>query len=481
MKYIKDLFLLFYLLLLANVDVSSQEFISKEYLTSYDRQYIISNFGVPATNGTDLYKVRYTSTDLEGNPDTLSGLIAIPDTEDLSHPLLLYGHGTVGSREQVPSRLSGEHFLVAIFGALGYFTVGPDYLGLGDSKGIHPYVHADSEAWACYDMIKALRTSAEINDFNINEQNFIFGYSQGGHTAMALQRYMELENPDGYEVTASAPSSGPYSISEEMRNFTLGDEEYFFAAYLASTALSFEAAYGNILDERGLSSFFYEEYALEMEKYVNEEIDLFELNDRLIDRLIQDHGKSLPKLMVREEVLNDIFNNPNSPVAMALAYNDVYDWSPQAPTRLYYCMNDDQVTFTNSLVAEEAMKNNGGADILSLDVGPDLNHTECVPNALTLAIFFFDGFKNVTSSTYATANEKELVIYPNPASDVFYVQSDAVTSGSVEILDISGRRLLTSDWNNGQSIDVSSLVGGHYVVLLNSGERIEVHKLIIND
>ena len=48
-----------------------------------------------------------------------------------------------------------------------------------------------------------------------------------------------------------------------------------------------------------------------MEKYVDEEIDLFELNDRLIELLIQNHGKSLPKLMVREEVLDDIFHFQN--------------------------------------------------------------------------------------------------------------------------------------------------------------------------
>lgn len=471
------------LVLIGVCQASTQEFISMEYLISYDRQYIISNFGVPATNGTDLYKVRYTSTDLEGNPDTLSGLIAIPDTEGLSHPLLLYGHGTVGSREQVPSRLSDEHFLVAIFGALGYFSLGPDYLGLGDSEGIHPYVHADSEAWASYDMIKAIRTSAELNEFDINEQNFIFGYSQGGHTAMALQRYMELENPDGYEVTASAPSSGPYSISQEMRDFTLGDEEYFFTAYLASTAISFEAVYGDILGDRGLASFFYDEYAIEMEKYVNEEIDLFELNNILIDLLIQNHGKSLPKLMVREEILNDIFNNPDSPVAIALADNDVYDWAPQAPTRLYYCRGDDQVIYTNSLVAEEAMINNGAADVAALDIGPELNHTQCVPNALTLTFFFFDAYKNITSSTYAPPQENKLKVFPNPANEIIYIKSEDLntTSGKVEVLDISGRRLINAQWSEDDPIDVSSLDGGHYILLLNTGKQVEVHRLVITD
>ena len=463
--------------------VEGQKFVSMEFLVSYSKQEIIAAAGIPAINDTDVYKIRYTSRDLDGNPDTLSGIIAVPVTENLDHPLLIYAHGTVASREAVPSRLSSEHFLVAIFGSLGYFSLGPDFLGLGDSKVFHPYVHADSEAWSCYDMIKAIRTSAEENEFFINNQNFIFGYSQGGHVAMALHRFMELENPDGYEVTASAPSSGPYSISEEMVEFTLGDEEYFSPAFLPYTALSYQAAYGNILENDDLSSFFIDEYVPDMIRFKNEEIDLFELNDLLINRLVANHGKSLPKMMIRESILDDIFNNPESPVSMALADNDVYDWSPQAPTRLYYCSGDDVVGPGNTVLADQVMNANGGADIGSLDLGADRNHTQCVPNALSLAIFFFDAYKNVTSSTLTPIENNELVIFPNPASDQLIISSgvNSTQSGTLQVIDITGQRMMQTSWNKNEAIDISLLMKGHYLVLLNTGTSTEVHRLVIID
>jgi pimeloyl-ACP methyl ester carboxylesterase len=471
----------FLISILLTYGLSGQEYISSEFLTSYDRDFVIDNFGIPATNGVDLYKIRYTSVDLEGMPDTLSGLIGIPQTENLVHPLMLYAHGTVGSRESVPSRLSSEHSLIVIFGSLGYFSLAPDYLGLGDSQGVHPYVHADSEASACYDMIKAIRTSAAENDFLINDQNFIFGYSQGGHAAMALHRYMEIENPDGYEVTAAAPSSGPYSISEEMRDFTLGDNEYFFVAYLASVAISYQAAYKNILTEEGLSSFFKDEYAVEMEKYKDEEIDLFELNSRLINLLIQNHGKSLPKLMLRENALNDILNNPDSPIAKALAANDVYDWAPKAPTRLLYCKGDDQVVYTNSIVAEAKMKANGAEQVASLDMGTELTHTQCVPGAVNLAIFFFDSYKDVSSSIFTPELNHDYELFPNPAHDMVVIRNKSgyTTTGKITIMDISGRIITTRNAATNEPIAIDGLNMGQYLVMWETNKSVEVHRLII--
>ena len=480
-KFILSFGILVFTLLL-NV-CHAQEFVSMEFLLNYDRQTIINDFGVPATNGVDLFKIRYTSTDLEGMPDTLSGLVAIPDTENLEHPVLIYGHGTVGSRESVPSRLSGEHVIVTIFGSLGYFTLAPDYLGLGDSDGVHPYVHAESEAWASYDMLKSIRTSVEENGFLINDQNFIFGYSQGGHTAMALQRYMETINPDGFEVTASAPSSGPYSISGEMKEKTLSDDEYFFVAYLAYVAISYEAAYGNILGEDGLYSFFKKEYADEIEKFRREEIDLFDLNDTLIDLLIANHGSSVPKFMILESRLDELLNDPQSNINLALKDNDVYDWSPKAPTRLFYCMSDDQVIYTNSILADSVMNANGGVDVGSLDVGSSLTHTQCVPNAITLTIFFFDGYKQVTTNTKSVASGHYFSIGPNPATDHIFIDREGFNNvdGMLTIYGMNGNILKREKATTGDPIDVSNLPSGQYLILWETDQSTEVHRIVLID
>ena len=56
-------------------------------------------------------------------------------------------HGTVAERNRVPSvspLIHGpEGFLLA---GAGYATCMPDYIGLGESGGLHPFLHAESSA-----------------------------------------------------------------------------------------------------------------------------------------------------------------------------------------------------------------------------------------------------------------------------------------------------------------------------------------------
>ena len=455
----------------------SQEIVDMDFLISYERQFIIDNFGIPALNGVDLYKLLYTSTDLQGNNDTLSGLIAIPQTENLVHPIMIYCHGTVDNRNQVPSRLSNEAFIAAGFGSIGYISIAPDYLGLGDSDGFHPYVHADSEASASYDMLKAIRDHGNDIGLIYNDQNFIFGYSQGGHAAMALYRYIETESTDGYEVTAAAPSSGPYSVSGEMKDFTLGDEEYFFVAYLANVVLTFEEVYGNIIGEEGLSSVFREDYVDDIEKFKNEEIGLFDLNNALIDKLIQNHGKSIPKFLFQEDVLNEVLTDDDHPMNVALRDNDVYDWTPSAPTRLFYCMGDDQVVYTNSTLAETTMKNNGAVDVRASDVDPNQNHTGCFAGALTLTIFLFDSYKDITSSTNDPITLTSR-IFPNPSSQYLILSAENQSTGHISIYNLLGQLLQYSEYIPGSRIDISNLPIGKYQLRWKNHQVDEMHSFI---
>ena len=86
---------------------------------------------------------------------------------------------------------------------------------MGDNPGIHPYVHWESEATASIDLIRASREflmdSLEIWD---NNQLFLTGYSQGGHSTMAIHKYIKVNNLQSeFNVVASAPMSGPYALS----------------------------------------------------------------------------------------------------------------------------------------------------------------------------------------------------------------------------------------------------------------------------
>jgi hypothetical protein len=75
-------------------------------------------------------------------------------------PLFSYQHGTLTQTNEAPSsmNLSGEVSVGIAFATSGYAAVVPDYLGLGDSPGLHPYHHARSEATACVDMLRAAKS-----------------------------------------------------------------------------------------------------------------------------------------------------------------------------------------------------------------------------------------------------------------------------------------------------------------------------------
>ena len=166
--------------------------------------------------------------------------MAFPDAGDIPLPVLFYQHGTASSRQDVPSRNSSEALLATIASSLGYITVAADYQGLGDSKGLHPYLHARSEAKYATDLFLSILPFMEQQSVVANRQVFITGYSQGGHAAMALHRALQEDPlPESYEVVAAAPMSGPYSVSGEMLRRVMSREPYNYPGYAIYTLLSY--------------------------------------------------------------------------------------------------------------------------------------------------------------------------------------------------------------------------------------------------
>ncbi|MDX1479116.1 MAG: hypothetical protein R3301_15485, partial [Saprospiraceae bacterium] len=136
--------------------LDAQYLLSSEMIGQMSEAEIEAQSGFDVRTGVTLYKVQYMTTGIQGETDTASGLIVLPDqflVEEV--PVVVYQHGTTNGPDFVPSRLTGGHDLPIAFGAMGYVASATDYLGLGDSKGFHPYVHAATEAGAGLDMLIA--------------------------------------------------------------------------------------------------------------------------------------------------------------------------------------------------------------------------------------------------------------------------------------------------------------------------------------
>ncbi len=458
----------------------AQTVVSSEYLGERSKATLQAQFGPLVQNGVKLYKITYTTPDPFNQLDTASGLVVTPVREgDWGYPLLCFQHGTVNSRADVPSNLRGGYEAGLVFGGMGYIALLPDFLGLGESRGFHPYVHAATEAAVAVDMFRATRAFVQTLDgvsLNPEEQIFVCGYSQGGHAAMALQRSLELEHADEFNLVASAPMSGPYSISGAMIERLTADEEYFYPAYIPNTFLSYNYVYG-LYDS--IQQAFKEPYAGLIRQYFEERVTLSELNDTLIQTLTLLEGASQATFMIQDSLLDAILNQPDHPVNVALRDNDVYDWSPQAPTRLYYCMNDDQVVYTNSVLADSVMNANGAADLEAIDVNPAADHGGCVEPAFIATILFFLQYQDiamVSESTNQTAPEIE--VGPTPARDFVRVRNAPAGTEAFLYHQNGALAARAMRLNDGGQVELSGLPAGLYYLVLRKGEWMTVRRVV---
>lgn len=451
-------------------------FIESTYLGTKTKAELFLIFFQQVNYDVNLYKLTYETIGVDGLPDTASGLIVVPVIPaGTPLPIVMYEHGTTSGPTDVPSQLRGGYEGGMAYAAMGFLTFAPDYLGLGDSRGFHPYVHAATESSASLDMLNA---SVEWLEFNAATQPswdlnhlFITGYSQGGHASMALHH--DLENFWGfvYPVTATTHMSGPYSISGVMRDLILGDNNYGDPAYIAYIALGYQSAYGNLFSS--VDQVFIEPYASDIDSFYQGIITLGTLNGRLLADLGAG-GNTYPKRMFQDSLLNGVISNPNHPFNVAMADNDTYAWAPSAPTRLYYCSGDEQVPYLNSLVADTAMQNLGATDVEAIDLGPALDHSFCAIPAFLNSIQFFLSFLDPAGIWDQNQSFTTISIHPNPVVDEAIVDwPEAEQSLTYEIYNSQGQPV-QHGWTSSLRFETENLISGLYVVILSDGTETRV-------
>lgn len=437
---------------------------SSTLLGTRTKAQLTTQFSLPLIQfGAKFYRLTYTTPDVKGQTDTVSGLLVIPDAPQKIWPRVVYQHGTSSSKQDVPSfnAFTGEGVIGGLFAGLGYVAFAPDYVGLGVSGGIHPYVHAQTEAYAAIDMLRAAQTFLAQEKVAVSEQIFVTGYSQGGHAAMALHREMETKLSHEFTVTASAPLSGPYSISGVMRDVMLSNEIYYYPAYLPNTMLSYQSVYGNIYSD--LTDVLKPVYAAEVDKFIKGTLNLSQLNNNLIALLTTNEGACRPVKMFQPALVDAVVNNPDHPVNVALRANDVHKWAPKAPTRLLYCTADDQVPYRNSLVARDTLLSKGAVDLQIFDVNPTADHGQCVTPALTNTVLFFAGLQQISMVPVNESIDNQILsVFPNPSNGAVSL-SNLPLNGQIEIFDVAGRLHYTGTAGPGDAhLDLAALPAGVY-------------------
>ncbi|MCX5514359.1 alpha/beta hydrolase [Kaistia algarum] len=286
----------------------------------------------PAKNAVRLYRVSYTSVIPErGNqPTVASGLLAVPDTDGSSFPLVSYQHGTVYGHDQVPSfpdQSAETQLMVAQFAGQGYLLIGSDYFGLGTSKDPEGYMVKASHQQATYDMLMASR--AVLAKMNIAAPKlFIGGWSQGGFVTMALLEKLE---DTGVKVDAAATASAPVDIFVALSGFLdfprKIDADWVTTLFILSS-FSFENYYGVPGLARSL---------------INDEY--YDISKRAYDRADYD-PKDIPtniRKLIRPEYFNPQFFAASA-YGRLVAATQSYRWIIKTPVRNYYGEADEVIS-----------------------------------------------------------------------------------------------------------------------------------------
>jgi hypothetical protein len=367
--------------------VERGKLISSSLITNYASSTLalfFAFYGIPVTqpSGVELYKVIYQTIDPGLNPIQASGVLALPQNPTRPLPLFSYQHGSLIKRTDAPSQnTEGEALAAVVMGASGYVALVPDYLGLGDGPGFHPYHHARSEATATIDLLRAAQAFCLDQMIPLNQQLFIAGYSQGGHATMATHWVLETENADEFQITASAPMAGAYDMSGVTATDFLSDREmpnpYYFAYLMAAYVPWYRLA-------GSLAEILAEPYATVLPPLLDGSHSADEINAVMPSRPIQ---------ILKPAFADNFRNHPNNPLWQALKDNDLYNWAPQAPMRLYHCSGDQDVLYANSEVALAAFHKNGALQVTLIDPLPGGSHSEGSLPSLLAARAWFETLK----------------------------------------------------------------------------------------
>ncbi|HEX4972267.1 MAG TPA: alpha/beta fold hydrolase [Steroidobacteraceae bacterium] len=302
--------------------------------------------GIPVTSAVDCYRMQYI-VGSGSNAVRLSGLLALP-RDAVPRRLVSFQHGTSTTRTAVPSQLDGTGIAAAIaFAGNGYALIAPDYPGLGESEGRHPYYVADSIGPAVTAMIEASQRVQGVPGGPV----FLSGFSEGGWASLAALRILEA---DGKRVLGSAQVAGAYDLRHVSLPAALKGGARSHSLYLAYAAWGQAAYYGHPLD-----SVLTSEYATTVER-------LFAgaKPKEILATLPQD-----PRKMFSQAFLDAFDRDQAHWYLESFAANSLVDVTPRAPVRLYYGSKDLDVVPEEALAAARAMRARQ-ADVTAIDVGP---------------------------------------------------------------------------------------------------------------
>ncbi len=176
----------------------------------------------------------YPSTDVENNSVRVSGIICMNldfynSADKQADYTILVNHGATPKWDDCPSRNGGKELCGYLSGIVSsgknVIGIAPDYLGLGSSKNKpQAFVFGDVNARTSLDALYWGRKILEAKDFTWEDKVANIGYSQGGQTAICVQKLVDADEYPDITITKTFAGDGVYNIrtmiEESLKNET---------------------------------------------------------------------------------------------------------------------------------------------------------------------------------------------------------------------------------------------------------------------
>ncbi|MEE9327266.1 MAG: lipase family protein [Cocleimonas sp.] len=344
-----------------------------------------------------VYRLVYETKGVDGEFLNASGLLTIPQkSAQAKSPMMIYQHGVIYNNKAAPTENITIDSIGVLPGFIGFIVAAPDYIGYGESLGVmHPFSNAKVTASTSVDLLRAAKKFLKANNIATNNQLFLGGYSQGGGATLAVQRKIENELSDEFTVTASSAGAGAYNLSKDLIDTAtqvLQNFEEFIVVRPSNIGLILKAM-DDGYDLDLLDKIFQPEYAAIIERiYDGSHFPAF------IDRELTHQGSEL----FNKAFLQRLINGEEQALVNAFKDNDILDWAPKAPTRLYHGRDDGWVKFDHAQTAYDTLTAKGATQLELVECvvnngqGQSLptNHANCFNPYLTFSYQFFLQFAN---------------------------------------------------------------------------------------
>jgi pimeloyl-ACP methyl ester carboxylesterase len=329
-------------------------------------------------NGVKVYKLTYKTKNTDGTEITASGALILPAT-DQPVSMISVQHGTIRNDSSAPSNFSDDGEAASfgsLFGSMGYIIAYPDYIGYGASKDLpHPYEHRASLASASLDMLRAAKEFLKgQNEVKWDDKLYVAGYSEGGYATMSLQKKIEEEASSEFDLRASSCGAGAYDKTAFME-YVINSPTHGISSY-NTLYLWVLLTYDRIYKLNRPASYYFKEP------------DASRIATSGINVTINQSFNTI----LNDSFKKDLNDGTDKGFIDAIGDNDVYNWKPKTPTRLYHGDADKLVFYFNSEKAYNTMKGLGAPDVQLITI-PKGDHSSSIVTFLAGTLAFFTSTK----------------------------------------------------------------------------------------